>query len=112
MSLRRAVARVLDAWGGHGTSGLLDSELRELDVEARRSGWTHISTALPEGVAEDYGAWTESRNVLAVVGSGWVAVVRLQRWEEGRELRWVLAGRDGYAAENVTHWRELPAAPR
>lgn len=80
------------------------------------SEWLDIRDAEPPLDGDDYGAWIESREVLAVA-RGRVHIARLARdrrddgpgLEPGR--RWVLQGRDGYYLEGVTHWQALPEPP-
>jgi hypothetical protein len=70
--------------------------------------WKSVLDELPP-LSEDWYT-KESAVVLVALSSGNLFTARLRNNGYGPS-KWVLCGRDGYIADNVTHWQPLPAAP-
>lgn len=72
--------------------------------------WYSVEDCLPKIREDTYGI-NQSKRVLMLMTGGVMLVGYLQQWDDyGPE--WVQCGRDGYKAENVTHWRWLPMLPQ
>lgn len=69
--------------------------------------WISVNEQLP-AVAEDYMAFTHSKEVLFTNGKR-IFLGYCQQWEEDEyPLQWKVQGPDGYEIDNVTHWMALP----
>lgn len=71
--------------------------------------WYSVEDCLPKIREDDYGI-NQSKRVLMLMKGGVMLVGYLQQWDD-YSPEWVQCGRDGYKAENVTHWRWLPMPP-
>lgn len=74
--------------------------------------WYSVQDNLPPLSGDcGYGV-EESEVVLVALKSGRMFTARLRDgYDDDEPARWVLCGRDGYIADDVTHWQPLPEAP-
>ena len=72
--------------------------------------WHAITDCLPKMGSNDRTFADASLPVLLCLGT-YQRVGYVQQWEDDTQPQWILAGRDMYHAENVTHWRWLPSPP-
>ena len=73
--------------------------------------WHSIKDCLPKLESDDIHGDEYSSPVLVYLKNGMSFTAYLSKWED-YGTRWILCGRDGYNAENVTHWRWLPVDPK
>lgn len=81
-----------------------------LNVDDRQ--WHSVQDSLPPTAGDcGYGA-EESEVVLVALRNGSMFTARLRDgYDDDEPSRWVLCGRDGYIADDVTHWQRLPDLP-
>lgn len=78
--------------------------------------WIRVGDSLPPpstDPARDYGAWTDSEDVLATDGAV-IIVARVRYWADPPEdggPEFIEHGRDGYRARGLTYWASLPSLP-
>lgn len=79
------------------------------NFEPQQLNWYSVNDCLPKIREDDFG-FHQSETVLVYLEGGLMFTAFLRRYEDF-DPDWILLGRDGYIAENVTHWRWLPMMP-
>lgn len=79
---------------------------RDKQLEALTPQWIDVKQTLPK-----ISTFEETHWVLVCDSRANIFTAKLMRFDEEEPVKWYQFGRDGYSADDVCFWMELPKAP-